>query len=166
MQVQPLVGKIPWRRKWQPTPVLLPRKFHGWRSLVGYSPWGRKESDTTEQLHSLTHSLILTLGYDLFHDSCNDGWYSGSFRHFGLFVWLEVLSYIIKRAGGAFRTGADSLTQRTFHRPLNHPLPGAPRKSDCSVWYTEGMICPQLWRLSTALNKRQNQFCNINDTFH
>ena len=32
------VGKIPWRRKWQPTPVLLPRKFHGWRSLVGYSP--------------------------------------------------------------------------------------------------------------------------------
>ena len=40
-----------WRRKWQPTPVLLPRKFHGWRSLVGYSPWGCKESDTTEQLH-------------------------------------------------------------------------------------------------------------------
>ena len=45
-------GKIPWRRKWQPTPVLLPGKFHGWRrSLVGYSPWDRKESDTTEQLH-------------------------------------------------------------------------------------------------------------------
>ena len=44
----PRVGKIPWRRKWQPTPVLLPRKFHGWKSLVGYSPWGRKESDTTE----------------------------------------------------------------------------------------------------------------------
>ena len=40
----------PWRRKWQPTLVLLPRKFHGWRSLVGYSPWGRKESDTTEWL--------------------------------------------------------------------------------------------------------------------
>ena len=36
---------------WQPTPVLLPGKFHGQRSLVGYSPWGRKESDTTEQLH-------------------------------------------------------------------------------------------------------------------
>ena len=39
---------IEWRRKWQPTPVLLPEKFHGWRSLVGYSPWGHKESDTTE----------------------------------------------------------------------------------------------------------------------
>ena len=36
----PWVGKIPWRRKWQPTPVLLPGKFHGLRSLVGYSPWG------------------------------------------------------------------------------------------------------------------------------
>ena len=40
-----------WRRKWQPTPVLLPGKFQGQRSLVGYSPWGRKESDTTESLH-------------------------------------------------------------------------------------------------------------------
>ena len=39
------------RRQWQPTPVLLPGKSHGWRSLVGYSPWGRWESDTTERLH-------------------------------------------------------------------------------------------------------------------
>ena len=39
------------RRQWHPTPVLLPGKSHGWRSLVGYSPWGRKESDTTERLH-------------------------------------------------------------------------------------------------------------------
>ena len=37
--------------KWQPTPVLLPGKSHGLRSLAGYSPWGRKESDTTVQLH-------------------------------------------------------------------------------------------------------------------
>ena len=39
------------RRQWQPTPVLLPGKSHGWRSLVGCSPWGRWESDTTERLH-------------------------------------------------------------------------------------------------------------------
>ena len=39
------------RRQWQPTPVLLPGKSHGWRSLVGCNPWGREESDTTEQLH-------------------------------------------------------------------------------------------------------------------
>ena len=42
-------GKIPWRRKWQPTPVFLPAESHGQGSLVGYSPWGRKESDMTEQ---------------------------------------------------------------------------------------------------------------------
>ena len=45
------VGKIPWRRKWQPTPVFLPGKSHGLWSLVGYCPWGRKESDTTEWVH-------------------------------------------------------------------------------------------------------------------
>ena len=44
----PWVGKIPWRRKWQPTPVFLPGKSYRQRSLVGYSPWGLKESDTTE----------------------------------------------------------------------------------------------------------------------
>ena len=45
------VGKIPWRRKWQLTSELLPGESHEQRSLVGYSPWGSKESDMTEQLH-------------------------------------------------------------------------------------------------------------------
>ena len=47
-----------WRGRWQPTPALLPGISHGWRSLVGCSPWGCTESDTTEQLHfhaSLSH---------------------------------------------------------------------------------------------------------------
>ena len=43
-------------RKWQPTPVFLPGESHGQRSLEGYSPWGRKESDTTEQL---THTYTI-----------------------------------------------------------------------------------------------------------
>ena len=47
-----------WRRKWQPTPVFLPGESHGQRSLAGYSPWGGKESDTTEQL-----TLLLSLRY-------------------------------------------------------------------------------------------------------
>ena len=42
------VGKIPWRRKWQPPPVSLPGESHGQRSLVGYDPWGRKELNLTE----------------------------------------------------------------------------------------------------------------------
>ena len=44
----PGLGKIPWRRKWQPTPVFVPGEFHGQRILAGYSPWGHKESDMTE----------------------------------------------------------------------------------------------------------------------
>ena len=40
-----------WRRQWHPTPILLPGKSHGWRSLVGCSPWGRSGSDTAERLH-------------------------------------------------------------------------------------------------------------------
>ena len=48
----PWVWKIPWRRKYPPTPVFLPGKSHGQKSLAGYRPWGHKESDTTEQAQS------------------------------------------------------------------------------------------------------------------
>ena len=50
----PYVGKIPWRREWLPTPVFLPGKFHGQRSLMSYSPWGCKELEMNEQL-TLSH---------------------------------------------------------------------------------------------------------------
>ena len=55
----PWVGKILRRRKWQPTPVLLPGKSHGQRSIVGYSPQGCKELDMTEWLHFLKLFLLL-----------------------------------------------------------------------------------------------------------
>ena len=42
------IGKIPWKKKWQPTPVSLPGESHGQRNLAGYSPWGRRELDNTE----------------------------------------------------------------------------------------------------------------------
>ena len=51
------VGKIPWRRKWQPTPVFLTGKFHGQKSLVGYGPWGSKELDTTERACTHTRDI-------------------------------------------------------------------------------------------------------------
>ena len=56
IQVWSLGWGDPWRREWQPTPVSLPREFHGQRSLAGYSLWSHKESDTLEQL---IHSLFL-----------------------------------------------------------------------------------------------------------
>ena len=48
------VGKIPWSRKGQPTPVFVPGEFHRQRSLAGYSPWGHRESHTTE--HTQAHT--------------------------------------------------------------------------------------------------------------
>jgi len=55
----PWLGMIPWRRKRQPTPVFLAGEFHGHRSLVGYSPWGDKESDMTEWLTLSTEKILL-----------------------------------------------------------------------------------------------------------
>ena len=55
MDLIPWVRKIPWRRKWQPTPVFLPGESHGQKSPVGYSPRGQKELDATE--HTLTQGI-------------------------------------------------------------------------------------------------------------
>ena len=67
----PGLGRFPWRRKWQPTPVLLPGKFHGLRSLVGFSPWGHKELDTTERLHLSTVIQTWSLGSGRKNDPVN-----------------------------------------------------------------------------------------------
>ena len=60
--------KIPWSMKWQHSPVFLPGKFHGQRSLVGYRPWCHKESDTTEHLytHTYTHTMEKSMEEQLF----------------------------------------------------------------------------------------------------
>ena len=61
----PWSGKITWRREWLPTDVFLPEESHGQRSLVGYSPGGRKESDTTEWPHTHTLPLSILLCLDI-----------------------------------------------------------------------------------------------------
>ena len=66
-----LVRKIPCRRKWISTPVFLPGESHGKRSLVGYSPWGRQESDTTEQLTlTYTYICVCPTGGTLYYEQC------------------------------------------------------------------------------------------------
>ena len=58
--LDPWSRKISWRRKWQSTPVFLPGKSNGQRSLAGYSPWGHKELDTTEHTRAYTHTHMHT----------------------------------------------------------------------------------------------------------
>ena len=94
----PWVRKIPWRRKWQPTPVFLCRESHEQRNLVGWSPWGYKELDTTEQLH---FSLFINYkGIFLLKPSkipkvyCKQGWVQSMVgEEYGL-LWSHSLSAV------------------------------------------------------------------------
>ena len=69
LRFDPWVGKIPWRRAWQPTPVFLPEESHGQRSLVGYSPQNRKESDTTESACMQCNTWELQPKAEVIHQS-------------------------------------------------------------------------------------------------
>ena len=93
-------GKISWSRKWQPTPVFLPGKFHGQRSLASYSAWNHKELDTTEHTHRIHMPFPLHLSSFL-----------TSFRstlslahllqlHWHLCCFLDLLSIILPRGLG------------------------------------------------------------------
>ena len=57
-RLNPWAGRIPWGRKWIPSPVFLPGKCHGQRSLVGYSPWGCKKSDMTERARIIAGKIM------------------------------------------------------------------------------------------------------------
>ena len=63
----PWIGKIPWRKEWQPTPVFLPGESHGQKSLVGYSSWGCKELDTTEGLSTSKKDILSATVFILFN---------------------------------------------------------------------------------------------------
>ena len=87
----PWVGKVPWRRKWQPTPVFLPGEPHGQRSVVGYSPRGCKESDMTERLH-----FVIKNNYSEIKES-NEVWKKQKLFHqiYELFLNIQLGSSFI-----------------------------------------------------------------------
>ena len=107
----PWFGKILWRRKWQPIPVFLPGKFHGQRSLVGYSPWGRKELATSERVHLMTSGAwqvllmvknppasVRSLGRE---DPLEDG----------MAIYSSILAWRIPLDRGAWRATVQRMTQ-------------------------------------------------------
>ena len=91
------VGKISWSRKWQPTPVFLPWKFHGQWSLVGYSLWGHKDSDTTERLSS--HTLLKIKLYQLIKNWIENKYANSSipncFTTFYFYMLLRLYSIFV-----------------------------------------------------------------------
>ena len=77
MWVRSLGWEDPLEEGWQPTPVFLPGESHGQRSLVGYSPWGCKELDTTKMTEHLCYPPFRSYGFQLM---CNALWYSSRIR--------------------------------------------------------------------------------------
>ena len=76
----PWVGKIPWRRKWQPTPGFVPRESHWQRNLAGYSPWGHKASDMTDRVSKRSkcfwHIFLTVQGWHkIGKEGETGGWY-------------------------------------------------------------------------------------------
>ena len=104
----PWVGKIPWRRNWQSTLVFLPGKLHGQRSLVGYSPWGCKELDTTERLNNNKANSSVNLQVPTYHPALTMLTFCQSYFIYvpldifwcggwGLGVsWVDILNHILR----------------------------------------------------------------------
>ena len=106
------------RRKWQPTPVLLSGKLHGWRSLIGYSPWGHKELDTTERLHFLSLSCIASHQGSLFMIKVK----VKSLSHVRLFVTPWTVAYQAPPSMGFSRQ--ECWSGLLFPSPGDFPYPG------------------------------------------
>ena len=110
-----------WRRQWHPTPVLLPRKSHGWRSLVGCSPWGCEESDTTEQLHF--HFSLSCIGEgngNPFHCSCLENSRDGRAWWAAVYGVSQSRTRLIDLAAAAFSLFTSFITNKS--NLMNFPL--------------------------------------------
>ena len=121
MWVWSLSWEDPWRRKCQPTPVSLPGKSHGQRSLAGYSPWNHWESDMTEQWSTpwVRHNVCLTSQVleHVVHESDSHSVLSDSLQPHGLYSPWNSL-------GQNTRVGSLSLPERIF--PTKGSNPGLP----------------------------------------
>ena len=93
MCFDPWIGKIPWRRKWQPTPVFLPGTSHGQRSLVGYSPWGHKESDITEVTQNWLWYAILRIFIKIIKKNASLFEIRTSYNQYTFFIF-QLLSHV------------------------------------------------------------------------
>ena len=116
------VWKIPWRRKWQPTPVFLPGEFHRQRSLVGFSPWGCKESDVTERLTPSLSCTEISLNFSSVAQSCPTLHDPMNCSTPGLPVHHQLPEFTqthVRRVGDAIQPS----------HPLSSPFPPAPNPS-------------------------------------
>ena len=111
---------IQWRRQWHPTPILLPGKSHGWRSLVGCGPWGQKESDTTEvtlqQQHNPGEGCCCSWGGSGIEKQSTEHcpWLDDEI--WSLATWRNMLSGSIRKRGWVFVIGHIWLVYDDIHK--------------------------------------------------
>ena len=97
MWVNPWARKIPWRWKWQPTPVFLPGKSHEQRSLVGYNLWGSQKRRTwlsDKQQHNIHYSILITKSFTSIHHHTIDSLYSFNLC-VPLFLFLKTFYFVL-----------------------------------------------------------------------
>ena len=120
LKFDPWVKKIPWRREWLPTPIFWPGESHGQKSLQGYSPWGHKESDMTEQL---TFSLSL--------------WFS---KHFG--DWRAAIHGVAKSQTRL--SDWTKLNWRSCQKDSGAKLKKFPLVKDGTIWALLSIFNPMI----------------------
>ena len=111
------VGKIPWRRKWQSTPALLPGKSHGRRSLIGCSPWGGKESDTTSL--SLSVSWFFGVGFHIWYILFNSLLFKTDSDILPIWLWVSQIHIPLLNTMSCIDT---SVQQKPWILILSTPL--------------------------------------------
>ena len=113
------LGKVLRRRRWHPTPVLLPGKFHGRRSLVGCSPWGHEKSDTTERLHF--HFSLSCIGEGNGNTPVFlPGESQGQGSLVGCRLWVAQSQTRLKRLSSSSSSSSNSSSSRARYLTSNH----------------------------------------------
>ena len=134
------------KRQWQPTPILLPGKSHGQRSLVGCSPWGCEESDMTERLHF--HFSLSSIGegngnplqYSCLENPRDGGaWWAAIYGVAQSQTWL-------KRLSSSSSSRKEKSTKTESDIGLWHNFPGPKRSFGYVVWDSWGIMPESLWR--------------------
>ena len=130
------VGKMPWRRKWQPTPVFLPGESHGERRLEGYNPCGHKESDMTEQMSMHTYTCYHCY---LTHPKCH------AKASYFYFFWIFIDFQQCKVSGAALRLSLVSASRATASAGSDgggFPLQARALGAQASVAVAPRLSCP------------------------
>ena len=153
--------KILWRRKWQPTPVFLPGKFHGQKNLAGYSPWGHIESDTTEQL-TLTDLFIVSVFLLPKFQIPGSGWICLVWDRYlsvkGVIIYGNSWRDMNRHGLWEYSTQVFSIKGNKWRRRQWHPLQCSclenPR--DGGAWWAAVYGVTQSWTRLKRLNRSSN----------